>query len=215
RERVEHGDPLVDVARSVAGAIGLREDIASAGPTPAVATKRWANVEDLFRSLSRIKLHTVSEARQAIARLSLRFADDEEDSQDQVTLSTLHGAKGLEFHTVFFIGCDEGIIPHSRTDAPKATDIAATIDASEERRLFYVGVTRAKETLYLVRARSRAMRGAPRATMPSRFLLDVPSEMLERRAYAGQPAMTTIDLAAAAKSAREALMAMRAALPKR
>ncbi len=59
------------------------------------------------------------------------------------------------------------------------------------------------------------MRGAPRATLPSRFLLDVPPEMLEKRAYAAQPAMTTTDLAAAAKSAREALMAMRASLPKR
>ncbi len=215
RERVERGDPLADVARGVATAIGLREDIVSAGPTPAVSAKRLGNVEELYRSLARIQVHTVSEARQAIARLSLRFADDEEDVDDRVTLSTLHGAKGLEFHTVFFIGCDEGIIPHSRTDAPKATDIAATIDASEERRLFYVGVTRAKETLYLVRARSRAMRGAPRATLPSRFLLDVPPEMLEKRAYAAQPAMTTTDLAAAAKSAREALMAMRASLPKR
>ena len=215
RERVERGDPLTDVARGVADAIGLRHDIVSAGPTPEVATKRWGNVEELFRSLARMQVHTLPEARQAIARLSLRFADDDEDAEDRVTLSTLHGAKGLEFHTVFFIGCDEGIIPHSRTDAPKATDIAATIDASEERRLFYVGVTRAKETLYLVRARARAMRGAPRATLPSRFLLDVPSEMFERRSYTAQAAMNTTDLAAAAKAAREALTAMRAGLTKR
>ncbi len=215
RERLERNDPFGDVARGLADAIRLREDINQAGPTPEVATKRWGNVEELFRSLSRTPVTTLGEARQLLARLSLRFADDEEDTDDRVTLSTLHGAKGLEFHTVFFIGCDEGIIPHSRTDAPKATDIAATIDASEERRLFYVGVTRAKETLYLVRARARAMRGAPRATLPSRFLSDIPSEMLERRSYTAQPVLAPADLAAAARSAREALGAFRAQLGKR
>jgi DNA helicase-2/ATP-dependent DNA helicase PcrA len=215
RERVERNEPLGDVARGVADAIRLREDIAQAGPTPEVATKRWGNVEELFRSLSRTPTTSLAEARQVLARLSLRFADDEEESEDRVTLSTLHGAKGLEFHTVFFVGCDEGIIPHARTDAPKATDIAATIDASEERRLFYVGVTRAKETLYLVRARARAIRGAPRATLPSRFLLDVPREMLERRTFVAQSAMAPADLAAAAKSARETLNALKAGLPKR
>jgi superfamily I DNA/RNA helicase len=68
-----------------------------------------------------------------LARLMLRFSEEEEDREDKVTLSTLHGSKGLEFGTVWFLGCDEGIIPHSRTDNPKATDVLSTIDATEER----------------------------------------------------------------------------------
>jgi DNA helicase-2/ATP-dependent DNA helicase PcrA len=211
RERIERKEPLADVARAVAAAIDLRGDITSAGPTPAVATRRWGNIEELYRTLARIPAEGgATAARQALARLSLRFAEEEEEGDDRVVLSTLHGAKGLEFSLVFLIGCDEGILPHARTDNPRATDILATIDPHEERRLFYVGITRARDRLYLVRAKSRAMRGAARATAPSRFLLELPPHLIERQTYVGQEVLSTRDLAAQARAAREALAALRA-----
>ena len=98
-----------------------------------------------------------------------------------VTLSTLHGSKGLEFDVVFLIGCEEGYLPHARTIDPKMSDAGegGSADIEEERRLFYVGVTRARERLVLSRARSRVMRGKAVPRTVSRFLLDVPAEMLE------------------------------------
>jgi DNA helicase-2/ATP-dependent DNA helicase PcrA len=209
RERLEAGWQLAEAARAVASAVGLQADIVDAGPTPAIAARRWGNVEELFRTLQKAASLGTGDARQLLARLSLRFADDhDEAAHDKVTLSTLHGAKGLEFALVFLVGCDEGILPHARTNAPKATDIAATIDAGEERRLFYVGVTRAKDRLYLLRARQRAQRGSARATLPSRFLADIPPGSLERRTYTAQTPLAPVDLAAQARSAREALQAL-------
>ncbi|WP_306465511.1 3'-5' exonuclease, partial [Salmonella enterica] len=75
--------------------------------------------------------------------LTLQMDDEEEDPGNVVTLSTLHGSKGLEFDYVFLIGVEEGLIPHQRTLDVKASDAMAQ-DVEEERRLFYVGVTRAR-----------------------------------------------------------------------
>ncbi len=92
-------------------------------------------------------------------------------SQDEVTLMTLHAAKGLEFSVVFIVGMEEGIFPHSR----------AILDASEmqeERRLAYVGVTRAKEILHLVHAQQRALFGSRSVNQISRFIIDIPEDIL-------------------------------------
>src|SRR4029077_17258601 len=94
--------------------------------------------------------------------LTMDIATESDDDEDVVTLSTLHGAKGLEFDTVFLIGCEEGYLPHARTIDVRATDVesddgAASIE--EERRLFYVGVTRARKRLIILRCKARAMRG--------------------------------------------------------
>ncbi len=210
REKLERNVPLADVARGAADAIGLRADVFDAGPTPQVAEKRWGNVEELYRMLARAEVASVADARQALARLSLRFTSEDEDAGDRVTVSTLHGAKGLEFDCVVLIGLDEGILPHGRFDAPKSTDVLATMDVSEERRLFYVGVTRARNQLFLVRARQRAGRGQLRATTPSRFLADIPIELIERRDYNAAPVLGMADLATQARAAREALEALRA-----
>jgi DNA helicase-2/ATP-dependent DNA helicase PcrA len=99
-------------------------------------------------------------------------ADSRRDEDGLVTLMTLHNAKGLEYPTVFIIGCEDGIFPHSR-----ALDEG---DVEEERRLFYVGVTRAMRRLYLSYARRRSVFGsAPAAGLPSRFLDEIPSELTE------------------------------------
>jgi DNA helicase-2/ATP-dependent DNA helicase PcrA len=95
------------------------------------------------------------------------------------TLLTLHAAKGLEFGGVFIVGLDDGILPHSRSfDEPEGME--------EERRLFYVGITRAKDKLYLIRAIQRGGRGAAEETYPSRFLDDVPADLLIGKTRTGR-----------------------------
>jgi DNA helicase-2/ATP-dependent DNA helicase PcrA len=89
-----------------------------------------------------------------------------------VTLMTLHAAKGLEFAFVFMVGMEEGIFPHSRSLLSKQ-------ETEEERRLCYVGITRAKEKLYLLRANSRYWFGRYQQNPPSRFLDALPPELTE------------------------------------
>src|SRR5207248_2634980 len=112
-------------------------------------------------------------------RVTLNAQNDDDDAPaDAVTLSTLHGAKGLEFDYVFLIGCVEGQLPHSRTTDPKVSEAVAT-DVEEERRLFYVGVTRARDRLYITRYRRRMLRGQRIELTPSRFLDGLPEEHVE------------------------------------
>jgi DNA helicase II / ATP-dependent DNA helicase PcrA len=99
-------------------------------------------------------------------------ADSRTEDEGLVTLMTLHNAKGLEYPTVFIVGCEDGVFPHSR-----ALDEGAL---EEERRLFYVGVTRAMRELYLTHARRRAVFGAQTLGLPSRFLDEIPVELLDR-----------------------------------
>lgn len=99
-------------------------------------------------------------------------------------LTTLHGAKGLEFPVCFMIGLEEELLPHIRTLQPQATDVMDAdhaTDVSEERRLCYVGITRAQRKLYMTRACTRISRGRSIQRTPSRFLLEIPDELLEIR----------------------------------
>ncbi len=98
-------------------------------------------------------------------------ADTRSDDEGLVTLMTLHNAKGLEYPIVFIAGCEEGVFPHSR-----ALDEGGL---EEERRLFYVGITRAMQRLYLTSARRRAVFGAQTYGMRSRFLDEIPSDLLD------------------------------------
>ncbi|MCL4517254.1 MAG: ATP-binding domain-containing protein, partial [Firmicutes bacterium] len=97
--------------------------------------------------------------------------DTYDDAADTVTLMTLHSAKGLEFPVVFLVGMEEGLFPHSR--AAWESD-----ELEEERRLCYVGITRARERLYLTCADQRMMYGQTDRRLPSRFLEEVPEELV-------------------------------------
>jgi DNA helicase II / ATP-dependent DNA helicase PcrA len=99
-------------------------------------------------------------------------ADSRRDDEGLVTLMTLHNAKGLEYPIVFVLGCEEGVFPHQR-----ALDEGAV---EEERRLFYVAVTRAMRELYLTYARRRSVFGSPTYSIPSRFLDEIPADLSER-----------------------------------
>jgi DNA helicase-2/ATP-dependent DNA helicase PcrA len=109
-----------------------------------------------------------------INELSLLTALDAYDPRaDAVTLLTMHAAKGLEFSVVFITGVEEGLIPYTlaKNDA----------DIEEERRLFYVGMTRAKDELYLLHARNRLIYGQRRAASPSAFLAAIPTEFVRHQ----------------------------------
>ncbi|MDP3274577.1 MAG: UvrD-helicase domain-containing protein [Deltaproteobacteria bacterium] len=208
--RIEANQPIAEVARLLASEIGLYADIITAGPTEKTATKRWGNVEEFIRTLEKSNAKGPKEVRSTLAKLSLRMADEEKEDAEQVILSSLHGSKGLEFSLVFLIGCDDGIMPHARVDTPKATDIIGTLDPAEERRLFYVGVTRAKDRLFMLRAKTRAYRGGAKPMAASRFFRDIPPELFERRSYVGQPILANPDMAARARAALETLAKLRA-----
>jgi DNA helicase-2/ATP-dependent DNA helicase PcrA len=99
--------------------------------------------------------------------------DSLENEQAAVTLMTLHNAKGLEFPVVFITGMEEGLFPHSRSLDEQRLE--------EERRLCYVGMTRARDRLFLSHARSRTLHGGAGYKLPSRFLSEIPGELTERR----------------------------------
>jgi DNA helicase-2/ATP-dependent DNA helicase PcrA len=108
-----------------------------------------------------------------LADIALTTDIDRYDEQDNsVTLMTLHAAKGLEFPVVFIVGMEEGLFPHAKS-------ITDTAQLEEERRLCYVGMTRAKERLYLLRARTRTLYGVIQENPPSRFLADLPDHLIE------------------------------------
>lgn len=128
---------------------------------------------------------TVEEFLQQVALFSEQ--DNLKSDEGIVTLMTIHNAKGLEFPVVFLLGMEDGVFPHMRS-------IEAG-DVEEERRLAYVGITRAKQKLYLTYARTRSLYGGTEWNMPSRFLDEIPAELAERqqseqRSF-GRPAAAT------------------------
>jgi ATP-dependent DNA helicase Rep len=178
--------PPSRAARLLCDEIGLKQEVTSSSGSGAVAERRWANVESLFTTFERREkagaISTERELASFLHMLTLNADSDEVEPGNLVTLSTLHGSKGLEFEHVFFIGVEEGIIPHTRTTETKATDLPLPegVDPiEEERRLFYVGVTRAKERLIMTRCGYRVARGKAMPRVATRFLLDVPEGMIE------------------------------------
>jgi len=138
--------------------------------------ERWENVQELRRLTQEYITRTLDEFLQDVALISDQ--DTMTETVNAPTLLTLHAAKGLEFGAVFIVGLDDGLLPHSRSfDEPE--------EMEEERRLFYVGITRAKDKLYLIRSVRRGGRGYAEETYPSRFLDDIPSELLLGKARTG------------------------------
>lgn len=135
---------------------------------------RWENVQELRRLAFEYRESGLSAFLENLALVS----DQDTLPQDQhaPTLLTLHAAKGLEFSQVFIIGLDEGLLPHNRSrDDPE--------EMAEERRLFYVGLTRAKDRVYLVRALRRSTFGTYEEQEPSRFLKDIDARLIVHQGY--------------------------------
>ena len=105
-------------------------------------------------------------------------ADEIDDASGTVSLMTLHTAKGLEYDAVFLTGLEEGLLPHQMSAAEPG-------GPAEERRLFYVGITRARKRLYLSLAMSRAQFGEVAVAMPSRYLQEIPEGLIDWRQSPG------------------------------
>jgi DNA helicase-2/ATP-dependent DNA helicase PcrA len=159
--------PLLELVDRVLADIGYREYLETSGEE---GEDRWANVLELRGVAQEIPDLDLTTFLEHVALVSDQ--DTLTEGLNAPILLTLHAAKGLEFKVVFIIGLDDGVLPHQRSfDDSEAM--------AEERRLFYVGMTRAEDRLVLVRAFRRRLAGASLVNEPSRFLLDIPSDLLE------------------------------------
>jgi DNA helicase II / ATP-dependent DNA helicase PcrA len=132
---------------------------------------RWENVQELL-SVAKKYDSEFSGLEMFLEEVALVSDTDKIDQKKQaVHLMTLHSAKGLEFKSVFIVGLEEGILPHSRS-------MLSPDEMEEERRLMYVGITRAKEKVYLLFTRERTLFGNTQINPPSRFLDDIPSHLI-------------------------------------
>jgi DNA helicase-2/ATP-dependent DNA helicase PcrA len=190
-----HPGGLKEAARAFMQSVGLQDDLQAAAPTPMAAQKKLDHLEGFLGSLERFEQREGHNLEGFLHRITLDTKDDQGDGgADQVTLVTLHGAKGLEFPVVFLVGCEEELLPHKRTLYPDGPDVlAADVDLGEERRLMYVGITRARELMYLTRARQRTMRAAAQHRSPSRFLAEIPAALYDARESSAPSTVATVE----------------------
>lgn len=153
--------------------IGYADYIIDDGPE---GEERWENVKELKKLAYEFENEGMTAFLENLALVSDQ--DTLPEAVDAPTLLTLHASKGLEFSQVFITGLDDGILPHSRSKEDPE-------EMMEERRLFYVGITRAKDRLYLVRSQRRSQYGSYEFSEPSAFLSDIPAELLK---VSGAPA---------------------------
>ncbi len=165
---------LIDIIAQQSGYIDMLRDGTDEGE------ERFANVQELRGVASQYRPEMVGlEPEQSPLAMFLEEVslvsdvDELEEGAGAVTLMTLHTAKGLEFPVVFIVGMEDGILPHSRS--LESGDLE---DMDEERRLAYVGITRAKRRLYLVHAFKRGLWGSSEVQNPSRFLDEIPAALL-------------------------------------
>jgi superfamily I DNA/RNA helicase len=161
-----------------------RQYLFSTSKDPQAGDKKWTLVEVFSRVLDAFaKKGGVSEKtlREFVDAMELRDDVKEDDDRNKVSLMTLHACKGLEFPCVLIVGVEEDLIPHKTLGS----------DTDEERRLFYVGLTRAKERLILTRCQIRTKHGTQKPVSPSRFLLEIPAESI--RDYKGEFRPVTSD----------------------
>jgi DNA helicase-2/ATP-dependent DNA helicase PcrA len=167
-------ESIDQVVRDLVGEVGMRE-AARMSVQSAAAGARKVQAVDAF--VDSVRSFAEREAAPSLDSYLKRVALDEREEDggpppSAVTLMTLHAAKGLEWPVVFLCGVEEDLLPHSGMQGELP-------NLPEERRLAYVGITRARERLYLTRATSRLKRGQRLQRTPSRFLEDLPSEITE------------------------------------
>jgi ATP-dependent exoDNAse (exonuclease V) beta subunit len=201
RARLSHEKPS-QLLRALIAEIEYKQELERLYKTPAEVEARYNSVDGVVRSVEEYEARSEEVSLAGFLEETALggrddFADDREKGQYAVTLMTLHSAKGLEFPHVYMIGMEEGLLPHRRV-------IAEGNGVEEERRLCYVGVTRAEETLTLSMCKSRTKWGKARPSIPSRFLLEMRGEN-DKAARAAEAAEALInkeiDVATAAAEA--------------
>ncbi len=177
-------EPLSALTRELIESIDYRSEIRRVHRETADAESRWLGVEELVNSLSLYETRAENPSLLGfLEETALAGRDAETDDERQrhaLTLMTLHSAKGLEFMHVYLVGMEEGLLPHARS-------VGEGRSIEEERRLCYVGVTRARSTLTMTFAKARTKWGKARASIPSRFLFEMRGET-ERAARAAAAA---------------------------
>ena len=162
---------LIELIDSVITRTGFRRHLEN----DEQSEERLENIEE-FRSSAREYAHLNGQEALIAFMESIALVSDidgMDENLDFITLITLHQAKGLEFPVVFITGMEEGLLPHIRS-----IDTGDPGELEEERRLCYVGMTRAKERLHLIRAFRRGFRGGSEPSAPSRFLSEIPRELI-------------------------------------
>jgi ATP-dependent DNA helicase Rep len=173
RQAAEHA-PLATL-RQLAQDIGYEDWLKDTSDTPKQAERRWQNVNDWFEWLEKVANGEESmDIQEMAARASLMGIlerQNEDEASEQVRLMTLHAAKGLEFPNVFIIGMEEELLPHRESLDDEKLE--------EERRLAYVGITRAQQNLTFTLTKKRKRYGEWVDSEPSRFLAEIPPELLQ------------------------------------
>jgi DNA helicase-2/ATP-dependent DNA helicase PcrA len=184
RERADEGGPVATLLEAVLHETGYLDALAAERTIEAEG--RAENLETLIGGAAEFDIEREREGESEISpleeylqQISLYSEQDGLSSeQELVTLMTLHNAKGLEYDTVFIVGCEEGAFPHMRALEEGGEE--------EERRLCYVGITRARKRLYMTWARERRLFGRAEHNLPSRFVDELPHELTERHSTAAR-----------------------------
>ncbi|MBK8481662.1 MAG: UvrD-helicase domain-containing protein [Proteobacteria bacterium] len=191
---LRRGQALVENAQRLVEATGLRAEIERNSASGKIFERRWGHVLGFFDGLAaycrRVDEPSVADYLNRLALISTS-EPAAEGAADCVTLCTLHGAKGLEFPLVIMVGMEEGLLPHDRTINPQANDLESS-GIDEERRLCYVGITRARDELVLTRAARRLIRGRLQDRQPSRFLEGLAAEDFELEDLSAPPPLEDV-----------------------
>jgi DNA helicase-2/ATP-dependent DNA helicase PcrA len=169
----EAGRDLVSRLRVLLDAIDYRGEVVRSYSDPMVREARWAGVEEILNfAENHVRRSAEPTLHGFLEELALSSGDEDDEKpdnrEDAVTLMTLHAAKGLEFPHVFLVGMEEGLLPHAKAAAEGSVD--------EERRLAYVGITRAMTSLTMTWAFERAKYGRSSRSVPSRFLFEAEAD---------------------------------------
>lgn len=193
RKKFAQAGKLAPVLRELILETGMEKEILLEEPDEKVAKARIYNMNELVNMLSFLEDDPDREEKVTIfdflARLALLMEDDlkdEENEDKRIQILTIHQSKGLEFETVYVVGIEEGILPNSRVVDEKN-------DVDEERRLFYVAMTRAKRKLFLTGAKTRKKYGESIDTNPSRFLEEIDPETIHLHKLSGGDSEGGID----------------------
>ncbi len=191
RERFRRGGRLAEKCRELLAELKMEDEIYRNADDPAKGKRRVENMEEVVNAMAsyeeREESPTLSGFLEKVSLLDRdtpgRGTKEEKLAQDAVILMSLHSSKGLEFPCVFLVGMEEEYLPHKKS-------LHETFDIDEERRLCYVGITRAQRILLLLGAARRKKFGRRIERVPSRFLAEIPAELLRHRKSEARPELS-------------------------
>ncbi len=172
-EELAEDTPLPDLVKSLITSSGLLDYYRKQEQDEVAGSSKLRNLEELVSASADFGAgpEGLASFLELVELDRSRFTDQREDGQERVTLITMHNTKGLEFPRVIITGLDEGVFPSWLSESED--------DLEEERRIFYVSITRAMDELYLTSCRTRRLWGRIQSFTPSSFLLEIPEDLLQ------------------------------------